>query len=90
MIPPLALTFTIHHSPLALSLRPPVPDGRPLPREPPLPILRNPFTNQEGSPGTIPVLAFPLPGSAQSSHPLAPNSDSSLSPSRHLSHLVLY
>ncbi|KAK1456938.1 hypothetical protein CCUS01_09817 [Colletotrichum cuscutae] len=58
MIPPLALTFTIHHSPLALSLRPPVPDGCPLPCEPPLPILRNPFTNQEGSPGTIPVLAF--------------------------------
>ncbi|UQC77805.1 uncharacterized protein CLUP02_03276 [Colletotrichum lupini] len=74
MIPPLALTFTIHHSPLALSLRPPVPDGRPLPREPPLPILRNPFTNQEGSPGTIPVLAFPLPGSAQSSHPVSRSS----------------
>ncbi|KAK1731340.1 uncharacterized protein BDZ83DRAFT_773484 [Colletotrichum acutatum] len=72
LIPPLALTFTIHRSPYRSGLR--YLTGALSHVNLPSQFCAIHSQTKRGSPGTVPILAFPLPGSAQSSHPVSRSS----------------
>lgn len=72
LIPPLALTFTIHRSPYRFGLR--YLTGVLSHVNFPSQFCAIHSRTKRGSPGTVPILAFPLPGSAQSSHPVSRSS----------------